>query len=217
MVLAKLLNHGALCLSSPADRVRPSPVPERMHLARLVPVSSVLAAVSCASSLLLLWAGLDSNNPKGVFAGLGIPALEYGKIVTMMFLQISISDFLTFFSARAQGGVVWSLPPGGWLLGAATVSLSTSTCLASFWPRGQLGGLPVAGLALGEYKVMPGWIWIYCLLCWCIQDAAKVAAIRILSSTPRLQPFQVVRAKYERQHELLQRAYANPPAEHAFD
>jgi hypothetical protein len=40
---------------------------------------------------------------------------------------------------------------------------------ASFWPKGELGGLPVMGLALGEYKLMPVWIWVYCLLWWLIQ------------------------------------------------
>jgi hypothetical protein len=33
-------------------------------------------------------AALDSNNPNGVFAGLGIPPLVYGKIITMMFLKV---------------------------------------------------------------------------------------------------------------------------------
>ncbi len=35
-------------------------------------------------SLLLLWAALDSNNPEGVcslFAGIGIPPIEYGKVI----------------------------------------------------------------------------------------------------------------------------------------
>ena len=31
---------------------------------------------------------MDSNNPNGVFAGMGIPPLEYGKIITMMFLKV---------------------------------------------------------------------------------------------------------------------------------
>ena len=46
---------------------------------------------------------------------------------------------------------------------------SASAPLTSFWPKGELGGLPVMGLALGEYKLMPRWIWIYCLLWWFIQ------------------------------------------------
>jgi hypothetical protein len=29
--------------------------------------------------------------------------------------------------------------------------------------------LPVMGLALGDYTLMPLWIWIYCLIWWFIQ------------------------------------------------
>jgi hypothetical protein len=32
-------------------------------------------------------AALDSNNPSGVFAGMGLPPMEYGKIVTMIYLK----------------------------------------------------------------------------------------------------------------------------------
>ena len=40
---------------------------------------------------------------------------------------------------------------------------------ASFWPKGELGGLPVMGLALGEYKLMTLWIGGYSLLWWFVQ------------------------------------------------
>ena len=42
-------------------------------------VASVLALVALGSSLLLLWAALDSNNPAGLFAKMGLPGLEYGQ------------------------------------------------------------------------------------------------------------------------------------------
>jgi H+-transporting ATPase len=49
------------------------------------------------------------------------------------------------------------------------VSLIISTFLASFWPEGKLDGLPVMGLALGDYTLWPLWVWIYCLVWWFIQ------------------------------------------------
>ena len=55
-------------------------IPERWNLPLLFTISTVLAAVALGSSLLLLWALLDSNNPEGVFAGMGLPPLEYGKV-----------------------------------------------------------------------------------------------------------------------------------------
>ncbi len=33
---------------------------------------------------------MDSNNPNGVFAGMGIPPMEYGKIITMIYLKVNI-------------------------------------------------------------------------------------------------------------------------------
>jgi H+-transporting ATPase len=93
-------------------------------------------------SLLLLAAGLDSNNPNGIFAGLGLPPLEYGKIVTSIFLQVSVSVFLTLFSCRTQDGFFWTVKPGKPLLAAVNISLIISSFLASFWPKGTLDGLP---------------------------------------------------------------------------
>jgi hypothetical protein len=45
---------------------------------------------------LWLQAALDSNNPNGLFAGMNIPPMEYGKIITMIYLKVSvwISAFL---------------------------------------------------------------------------------------------------------------------------
>ena len=50
----------------------------------------------------------------------------------------------------------------------------------SFWPKGELGGLPVMGLALGEYKLMPRWVWIYCLLCWFFQVVHHQQSVTML-------------------------------------
>jgi hypothetical protein len=37
-------------------------------------------------------AALDSNNPSGVFAGMGIPPMEYGKIITMIYLKVGVQN-----------------------------------------------------------------------------------------------------------------------------
>ena len=66
-------------------------------------------------------------------------------------------------------------PPSPILFTAATCSLIISTFLASFWPDGDLDGLPVKGLALGDYTLWPLWVWIYCLCWWVIQVRAAPA------------------------------------------
>ena len=179
LMLITLLNDGTL-ISIGYDWVKPNKRPERWMFTGLFFVATVLGAVACGSSLLLLWAALDSNNPNGAFAGLGLPPIEYGKIVTLIYAKVSISDFLTLFSARTQGEFFWHVTPSPVLAIAASISLIISTVLACAWPEGDLDGLPVMGLALGEYKLLPLWVWIYCIIFWFIQDAFKVATIVII-------------------------------------
>jgi H+-transporting ATPase len=111
----------------------------------------------------------------GLFATIGIPPIEYGKVVTSIYLKVSLSDFLTLFSARTQGEFFWSVTPSVVLSSAAGPSLMISTILACVWPEGLLDGLPVMGLAMGQYRLLPLWIWMYCILCWFIQDGFKVS------------------------------------------
>ncbi|EKX32039.1 hypothetical protein GUITHDRAFT_82635 [Guillardia theta CCMP2712] len=179
LMLITLLNDGAL-ISIGYDAVNPSTVPEQWNLTRLFVVAIVLAAVACGSSLLLLFCALDSNNPNGVFASMGIPPMEYGKIICMIYLKVSLSDFLTLFSCRTQEAPFFSHTPGKPLMVAVVVSLTISTFLASYWPEGSLDGLPVMGLARGTYKLMPLWIWIYCIIWWFIQDIFKIITIRTI-------------------------------------
>jgi hypothetical protein len=58
-------------------------------------------------------AALDSNNPNGVFAGMGIPPMEYGKIITMIYLKVGLQ--------YRRIGVSFYLP--------RAVSLTTLLCL----------------------------------------------------------------------------------------
>jgi H+-transporting ATPase len=48
----------------------------------------VLAAVACASSLLLLWMCLDSAMPGSWFSAVGLPAMPYGQIITAVYLKV---------------------------------------------------------------------------------------------------------------------------------
>eukprot|EP00292_Cryptomonas_paramecium_P001673 CAMPEP_0113686260 /NCGR_PEP_ID=MMETSP0038_2-20120614/15178_1 /TAXON_ID=2898 /ORGANISM="Cryptomonas paramecium" /LENGTH=1123 /DNA_ID=CAMNT_0000606537 /DNA_START=21 /DNA_END=3392 /DNA_ORIENTATION=- /assembly_acc=CAM_ASM_000170 len=207
LMLITLLNDGAL-ISIGYDFVKPNPAPERWNFPLIFCVSCMLGAVACGSSLLLLWAALDSNNRNGVFAGMGIPPMEYGKIINMIYLKVSLSDFLTLFSARTQTEFFFQVRPGGLLLGAALISLIISTFLASFWPEGILDGLPVKGLALGDYSLMPLWIWIYCIIWWIVQDVLKVITIRLLMAMPAFKPFAVDRPYYDEENKKVREKLA---------
>ena len=93
----QLLNDGTL-ISIGYDTVTPSPTPEKWNLPALFTVSSTLGGVALVSSLLMLWQGLDSWNPNSFWqSALGLPGMSYGQITSMVYLKVSISDFLTLF------------------------------------------------------------------------------------------------------------------------
>lgn len=60
---------------------------------------------------------------------------------------MSISDFLTLFSARTHEGFFWSARPSFVLLGAACTALSISTILSCAWPEGKTDHIRTEGLA----------------------------------------------------------------------
>eukprot|EP00123_Amoebidium_parasiticum_P015103 comp22787_c0_seq2/m.35684 comp22787_c0_seq2/g.35684 ORF comp22787_c0_seq2/g.35684 comp22787_c0_seq2/m.35684 type:complete len:1075 (-) comp22787_c0_seq2:451-3675(-) len=172
-------NDGTL-ISVGYDNVTPSSRPEKWNLKVLFTVSIVLGAVAMLSSLLLVALAFKSLDPDSFWqSNLHLPALEYGQIITMIYLKVSLSDFLTLFSARTVGPF-FEARPGWLLLGAACIALTISTILASVWPEGETDGIPVAGLATGSYKLYPLWIWIYCIIWWFIQDICKVITWKLL-------------------------------------
>lgn len=191
LMLITVLNDGTL-ISIGYDNVIPSPRPDKWNLRAVFFIAAVLAAVAMLSSLLLLWGALTSHRPGSMFAAFKLPAMPYEKIITAIYLKVSISDFLTLFSSRTTSWF-WTSRPALALLGAAGTALMTSTMLGTFWPPMELESLPVVGLgrnaispefqAGGPYtdtKLWPIWIWIFCIVWWFVQDAAKVLAWRLL-------------------------------------
>jgi len=48
------------------------------------------------------------------------------------------------------------------------------------WPVGTIDNIPTEGLAMGDYKLFPLWVWIYCLIWWLLQDLAKVGTYKFI-------------------------------------
>jgi H+-transporting ATPase len=175
LMLITLLNDGTL-ISIGYDNVIPSLYPNVWNLRVVFSVASVLALVALVSSLLILFLCLDSWRDNSLFQNWGIGGLRYGQITTVMYLKVSISDFLTLFSARTHDGFFWSSTPSPVLIVAASFALFLSTLLACVWPTEQLEpGEYVMGLAEAPPKAMAFYVWIYCIFWWFVQDGAKVA------------------------------------------
>lgn len=86
LMLITLLNDGTL-ISIGYDRALASTRPEKWNLRQIFFMASVLGLVACLSSLLLLWMCLDAHNPGSAFQRMGLPAIEYGKIITLIYLK----------------------------------------------------------------------------------------------------------------------------------
>jgi len=175
LMLITLLNDGTL-IAIGYDNVKPTALPCVWNRPALFLISFTLAFVALVSSLLLLYLllALGSGSNKA--------GISYGQITSAIYLKISISDFLTLFSARAGGGWFWNDPqPSLVLLAAAVFALSISTVLAIAWPESVIDGVQTEGLGRRQPYALAVYIWLYTLLFWLVQDAAKVAVVRLLS------------------------------------
>ncbi len=180
MVLITILNDGCMITIS-QDRVQPEKKPQKWELFEATIVAIMLGMVACASSLFLLVGCLHFNQrhpADGVkfMAARGKNYLTWYEVRTIIYLKVSVSDFLTLFSARTRTWF-WERYLGGPLLIAACVALSISTIFALFWDSifdaSKLGESAfMEGLSRSDGAVVA--TWLYCILWWIIQDAAKV-------------------------------------------
>ncbi len=173
LMLITLLNDISL-ISIGYDHVTPRQMPEKWNLPVLFIIASVLALVALVSSIILLYICLNSWNVEN---GL---KLSYGQVTTSIYLKVSISDFLTLFSARTGDNYFWTTKPAPFLMFAGCASLTISTIVAISWPSSQLDGIYTEGLV----RQPPYWwfigIWLYCILFWFVQDFAKVGTYYFL-------------------------------------
>jgi H+-transporting ATPase len=124
------------------------------------------------SSLLLLYILLDSWNTDGFLQKLGMTGVQYGQITTAVYLKVSISDFLTLFSARTGRHYFWQVKPAPILLAGGAVALTLSSFFSIFWPNSQPDDILVEGLQ-SDLDLF-GFVWAYCILFWFLQDVCKV-------------------------------------------
>lgn len=170
LVLITILNDGTI-ISIAYDHVVPSPRPERWNLPVLFAVATWLGFVAVASSMLLLHWSLDSYNEDSFLASLGMQPVPYKHVMTLVYLKISLSDFMTVFTARTQS-YFFTRAPGKLLFGAAMVATGASTVLSLRWPFGDTMESLSPGLAF--------FVWVYCAVWFLIQDVAKVAIYKVL-------------------------------------
>lgn len=82
-----------------------------------------------------------------------------------MYLKISLSDFLTLFSARSRTWM-WDKMPGKLLIFAFVFAVGISTALSATWPLGE-----GAEKVKGQHILF---VWVFSLVFLMIQDMVKV-------------------------------------------
>ena len=173
------MNDGTL-IAIGYDHVIPLQTPEKWNLPVMFAISSVLAGVALISSLLLLALMLSSWETNSLFQSIGLGGLSYGQITTAIYLKVSISDFLTLFSARTGADFFFTRAPALVLLGAGGTALTASTIISCAWPASYPDGIFALGLGRRRPVAFAVYIWIYCIIWWFIQDTLKVLFYHLL-------------------------------------
>ena len=185
LVIITILNDGTM-ITIAHDKVIPEKRPQRWAMFEVTIISIILAAVACLSSMFMLVGILHVNkaNPGGFLgSALGSSGRDYilwPEAQTMIYLKISLSDFLTLFSARTRTWF-WERRPGYALAVACLFATGTSTMLALFWDdivHTDASEGNMVGLRRSSYACVA--VWVYCILWFFVQDAFKVLGYLVL-------------------------------------
>jgi len=173
LMLITLLNDGTLITIGYDIAVAPA-TPPKWNMPFLFSMAFVQAFVAMISSVNLLYILLHSWDEGSMMRQLGLGGLSYGKITSSIYLKVSVSDFLTLFSARAGGDWFFQVKPAPILLAGAMVALTCSTCFAMFWPKSYPDGIQTEGLVESPPYMLEVFVWTWSLFWWLVEDAAKV-------------------------------------------
>merc|ERR1712078_497323 len=173
LMLITLLNDGTLITIGYDYAVAPE-TPPIWNLPFLFSMAFVQAFVAMISSVNLLHILLRSWEEDSWMKQLGIGGISYGKITSSVYLKVSVSDFLTLFSARAGGEWFFMVKPAPILMCGAMVALSSSTLIAMFWPLSYPDKIETEGLLRSPPYSLEAFVWTWSLCWWLAEDAAKV-------------------------------------------
>jgi len=173
LMLITLLNDGTLITIGYDLAVAPK-TPPIWNMRFLFSMAFVQAFVAMISSVNLLHILLHSWDEGSMMRQLGLGGISYGKITSSVYLKVSVSDFLTLFSARAGGDWFFMVKPAPILFFGAMFAMSCSTCFAMFWPKSYPDGIQTEGLVRSPPYMLEVFVWSWSLGWWFVEDAAKV-------------------------------------------
>ncbi|CAG9317425.1 unnamed protein product [Blepharisma stoltei] len=192
IVLITVLNDGTI-VSIAYDKVTVSKKPEKWNLTLMFFNSCTLGAIALVSSVtlvLLMLSNMDYYDSFSFFKAFDIDAFKYGEILTALYLKVSISDFLTLFSARTSSWF-WTRMPSRILIFAFIFACMTATLFSCYWwlDFTDAGG-NIPNMKSISWR-LAGWIWGYDIIFFIIQDVVKVFELKMVEKYYKLQGKEV--------------------------
>ena len=92
-------------------------------------ILGLVATIASIIMVLLCLANMDRGSPSMFFDAFDIPTFSYGEVLSIMYIQVSLLEFLTVFAARTHS-FFWTRAPGKGLGTAFIVALTVTTVLA---------------------------------------------------------------------------------------
>jgi H+-transporting ATPase len=157
IVMIAVLNDGAI-LSIAYDNVHYKDEPEAWNMRLVLGISTVLGVIGVVAAFGLFYLG------ERVFH------LDHARIQTLMYLKLSVAGHLTIFLTRTRGPF-WSIRPARILWGAVLGTQIVATLIAVY-------GLFMSPLGWR----WAGFVWIYALAWFLVNDRVKLLAYRIFGS-----------------------------------
>lgn len=169
LVSITILNDGTI-VAVAYDNVDAGSKPAKWNLTSLYIVSASIGLSALAGSILLLQIALTCDHPGSIWHQLSLPTLDYGQVMTVMFLKISLSDYVSVFNSRCRGWM-WSRAPSQIVLLSATFAMLVTTAFSWRVPFPGMGSLDIHTISF---------VWFYILVWAIIQDICKMATYAIL-------------------------------------
>ncbi len=160
IILLALLNDIPI-LTIAYDRVKIDRKPEKWNMHNILTLSSTLGILGVIETFLLLWISVR-------YLGIS-PTKDAALLQTIIFLKLAVSGHLTIFVTRTKGPF-WSIMPGRGLLWSAVATKILATFIAVFG----------VGLAAAMPLWLAGFIWLYCLFWFVIEDITKMGVYNML-------------------------------------
>jgi len=121
---------------------------------------------------------MDSNDRNVFLKFFGIKTMRYGEILTLIFLKVAVSNFLTVFSARTSSWF-WSRKPGKALFTADIFGIIVCIFFSVYWflnvNIGASSHIPdMVPISWG----VAWWVLAYDFVFFILQDIAKINLLK---------------------------------------